>query len=79
MKFQFKCEQCGKEIEVVVKIVIASHLVELPKDLETASILIKCPSCGKKGTVSIKPAGSLPTPDRLTRLKFKNARTPCMN
>ena len=77
MTFQFKCEQCGKEIEVSVKIMIASHFVELPKDLETATIVIKCPNCGKTGSVSIK-LGAM-TADRLTRLKFKNARHPCMN
>ena len=79
MRFQFKCAQCGKEIEVTMKIVIASHLVKLPKDIENAKIMIECPNCGKKGAVSIKPGDVLPVPDHLTRLKFKSARNPCMN
>ena len=54
MKFQFKCEQCGKEIEVVVKLVAANQVVELPKELEAATIQVKCPTCGHSGKVSLR-------------------------
>jgi len=77
MKFQFKCDQCGKEIQVVVKLVAANQIVELPKELEAATILVKCPSCGHAGKVSMRPGAG--TSERLARLKVKNARNPCMN
>ena len=77
MKFQFKCEQCGKEIEVVVKLVAGNQIIELPKEIEAATIQVKCPSCGHSGNVSMRRGAG--TSERLALLKAKNARNPCMN
>ena len=80
MTFRFKCEKCGKEVEVSLKRMMAGHVVEPPRDLKAMRIQLKCPACGEKGTIVVRAGADVSErPDRLLHLKFKNAHKPSMN
>jgi uncharacterized Zn finger protein len=80
MTFHFKCEKCGKEAEVTLKLMTSGHAVEPPKELKSMRIQLRCPACGEKGTIVVQaPADVSERIDRLTHLRFKNALNPSMN
>ena len=79
MTFLFKCEKCGKELHVSVKIVLANQVVELSKDVKVLPITLKCPNCGEKASVKVNVQEGEEGRDRLAHLKFKSAQNPSMN